>query len=202
MRRRSVRTGRHHPVRARLVHGVAADLRPARAGTARFLGDGLVRGARLRLLVRRHGGLWPLHQGPRQQCPDRAGRRRLLRGRELYPQAARARARSWSTASRRARCARPCSPSVIPTWSSGWRSTPWCGPATARRRSPSGARSCPSSRPRTAGRSTAPSCIRSSTATIPAPPTRRWSRRSRTRSSRSTIRCRPAPMWTCARGCR
>ena len=26
------REGRHHPVRARLVHGVAADLRPAGAG--------------------------------------------------------------------------------------------------------------------------------------------------------------------------
>ena len=55
---------------------------------------------------------------------------------------------------------------------------------------------------RTAARSTAPSCTRSSSATMPAPPRSTWSRRSPTRSWRSTIRCPPAPMWTCARACR
>ena len=43
----------------------------------------------LRLLVRRHGRLRPLHQGSRQQCADRAGRRRLLRRPRLYRKAAR-----------------------------------------------------------------------------------------------------------------
>ena len=45
----------------------------------------------------------------------------------------------------------------------------WTGEGA--RRWPSAARGCPNSSPRTAGRSTAPSCTRSSTATIPAPPT-------------------------------
>ena len=50
-------------------------------------------------------------------------------------------------------CARRCSPSAIRRWSRGSRSTPWCGPAKARRRSNSAARSCRNSRRRTAGRS-------------------------------------------------
>ena len=45
----------------------------------------------------------------------------------------------------------------------------WTGEGS--RRWPSAARGCPNSAPRTAGRSTAPSCARSSSATIPAPPT-------------------------------
>ena len=54
---------------------------------------------------------------------------------------------------------------------SGSRSTPTSGPAKAARRWRSGARSCRSfSRP-SAGRSTRRSCARSSSATIPAPPT-------------------------------
>ena len=40
---------------------------------------------------------------------------------------------------------RRCSPSAIPRWSIASRSTRRCGPAKARRRLPSGARSCPSS---------------------------------------------------------
>ena len=93
-----------------------------------------------------------------------------------------ARVRSSSTAFRRARCAPRCSPNAIPKWSLASRSTPWCGPAKARRRSPSGARNCPSSSRRTAARSTAPSCIRSSTAIIPAPPRTASSTPSPTRS--------------------
>ena len=46
---------------------------------------------------------------------------------------------------RPARCARRCSPSGIRRWWRGSRSTPWYGPAKARRRSNSGARSCRSS---------------------------------------------------------
>jgi iron(III) transport system ATP-binding protein len=64
--RRPVGPRRPHPVRARLVDGVAADLRSARAGTQRLVRHGVVRGARLRLLVRGYGGLRPLDQGPRQ----------------------------------------------------------------------------------------------------------------------------------------
>ena len=53
MRRRSGQGQGHRAVRARLVDGLAADLRLAGAGPAGFLGDGLVRQARLRHLVRR-----------------------------------------------------------------------------------------------------------------------------------------------------
>ena len=88
MPRRPREKPRHDPVRARLVHGLAADLRSAGAGAAGFLGDGLLRQTRLRLLVRRHGRLRPLDQGPRQQRADRHGRRRLLRGRPIHRQAA------------------------------------------------------------------------------------------------------------------
>ena len=200
--RRSGQDDRHDPVRARLVDGVAADLRPAGAGPQRLLRDGLVRGARLRHLVRRHGGLRPLDQDARQQRPDLAmAPTTASRPRPISRRCA-ASARSWCTGFRRARCARRCSRNGIPTWCRGSRSTPWCGPARARRRWPTAASACPSIRPRTAGRSTAPSCARSSPATIPAPPTTAWSRRLRMRSSSSTIRCRPAPTWTCARGCR
>ncbi len=107
---------------------------------------------------------------PRQQCADRLRRRRLLRRRRPISASCAAIARCWSTAFPPARCARRCLPSAIRKWSVGSRSTPWCGPARARRRSPSARSGCPNSRPRTAGRSTALSCIRSSTATIPAPP--------------------------------
>src|SRR5580704_17719377 len=89
MRRRSETDHGHHPVRARLVHGGTADIRPAGARAAGFLGNGFLRPAKFRLLVRRHGGLRPLHQGSRQQRADRAGRRRLPRGRDLYRHAAR-----------------------------------------------------------------------------------------------------------------
>jgi len=59
--------------------------------------------------------------------------------------------RSWSTASRRARYAPRCSPNAIPSWSIASRSTPWCGPAKAHRRSPS-ARRTPSFSRSTGGR--------------------------------------------------
>ena len=78
---------RPHPVRARLVDGLDPDLRPAGARPA--LADGILRGARLRLLVRRHGGLRALDQGPQPQLADLVWRRRLLRGRELHREAAR-----------------------------------------------------------------------------------------------------------------
>ena len=58
------------------------------------------------------------------------------------------------------------------------------------------------SEPRTAARSTGPSCGASSPVIIPGRPTTRRSRRSPTRSWPWTTRCRPAPTWTCARTCR
>jgi pimeloyl-ACP methyl ester carboxylesterase len=68
--------------------------------------------------------------------------------------------------------------------------------------SPTAKSACRSSRPRIAARSIAPSSIASSPATMPAPPRTASSRPSPTPSWRSTIRCRPAPMSTCARACR
>ena len=75
----------HDPVRARLVDGLAADLRPAGAGPRRQLGDGVVRQARLRHLVRRHGGLRPLRQEAQHQLRHRQRRRRPCRGVGLHP---------------------------------------------------------------------------------------------------------------------
>ena len=106
-------------------------------------------------------------------APIALWRRRLLRRRDLYRRSCAASARSWSTAFRRARCARRCSRNATRRWSRGWRSMPWCGPARARPRSPNAASGCRNSAPRTAARSTASSCARSSSATIPAPPTTR-----------------------------
>ncbi len=52
------------------VHGSSMAAQPTFdlqvPGTAGFLGDGFFRAPRFRLLVGRHGGLRPLHQGPRQ----------------------------------------------------------------------------------------------------------------------------------------
>ena len=199
MRRRSEEYRRHDPVRPRLVDGGAADFRSSGRRPAGFLGDGLVRAPRLRLLVRRHGGLRPLDQGSRQQRPDRARRRRLLCRGEPISRSCAASGRSSFTASRRARCAPLYSRNAIPTLSHGSRSTPWSGPAKARRRWPSARKSFPNSAPRTAGRSTRPSSIRSSTAIIPARRKTRSSTPSPTPSSRSTTRCRPALMSICAR---
>src|SRR5476651_2642584 len=89
MRRRSGQDRWLRPFRARLLDGVATNLRPAGAGAALLLGHGLLRKPWLRLLGRRHGRLRPLDQGPRQQRADLARRRRLLRRRALYPEAAR-----------------------------------------------------------------------------------------------------------------
>ena len=157
------------------VHGSSMASQPTfdlhRSRPARFVGDGLVRPARLRQLVRRHGRLRPLRQDARHLLRHRQRRRRPRRRHRLHRARRAACGRSWSTASRRARCARRCSRSAIPIASRGWRSTPSSGPAKARRRWPSAARSCPSSWRRSGGRSTARSCIRSSSATIPTAPT-------------------------------
>src|SRR5262249_54811294 len=49
--RRPFRTGGTNSVRAWLVHGVTADVRPTRAGTRRLVGHGFLRRAWLRHLV-------------------------------------------------------------------------------------------------------------------------------------------------------
>jgi len=85
------------------------------------------------------------------------------------------------TAFRRAHCARLYSRSATRSSSPGWRSTPWCGPARAHRRLPSGKRNFQNSRPRTGGRLTRRSFIRSSIAIIPA---------RRKKSHRRIRRCR------------
>ena len=72
---------RHRPVRARLVDGLAADLRPAGAGPAELLGHGLFRRARLRHLVR---STWRATAAPTKDARHRRQhlrRRRRPRGR-------------------------------------------------------------------------------------------------------------------------
>ena len=110
-------------------------------------------------------------QGPRHRRADLRRRRRLRRRQRLHPEAAQHAARCWSTAFRRARCARRCSRSAIPSGSKrlALDAHVWTGegsPTLAERR-----KKLPEFRRPSAARSTAPSCTRSSTATIPAPPT-------------------------------
>ena len=125
----------------------------------------------LRHLVRRHGGLRPIHQGSRPQFARSRTAPTIASPPRAISRSCAASGRSWSTAFPRARCAPRCSRSAIPRWWDGLRSTPWYGPAKARRRWPSAASGCPSFAPRIAARSTASSCARSSSATIRAPPT-------------------------------
>ncbi len=171
VRRRSCQERRHHPVRSRFVDGVAADLRSRCTGTPGFVSDGVVREARLRLLVRGHGRLRPLDQRSRQQRADIVRRGRLSCRRALTSRNCAAIAACSSMASRPARCALRCLPSVIPKWWIVSPSTRRCGPAKIRRRFMSGARSCPNISRGTVGRLTASLSIRSSTATTPAAPT-------------------------------
>ncbi len=159
--------------------------------------------ARLRVLGGRHGRLRPLGQAPRHLLRHRQWRRRPRGGDRLHRDGARRAPASWPTASRPGRCARRCSPSGTP---SGWRdsrSTPSSGPAKARRRSSSGARSSRSfwrSKRRPIDRAFVhsiferdhPDCAEKRRASMPSP----------TRSSRSTTRCPTAPTSTCARSCR
>ena len=170
-------------------------------GRPEFVGHGLVRGQGLRLLVRGHGGLRPLHQDTRQQCTDRAGRRRLLRRRPLHPETP-GPAPAPGLRNLVGRAAR----GALRRAASGVGGPPRARRygVDRRRRPHPGAAAQAIARihgERTAGRSTKPSSIRSSAATIPAPPRTASSRPTPTPSPHSTIRCPPAPMSTCAHGC-
>ena len=77
---------------------------------------------------------------------------------------------------------RPVRPAPPGARRSGWRSTPSCGRARGRPTLAERRKKLPEFRAKTAGRSTATSCARSSTRDHPARPTTSSSRRSRTRS--------------------
>ena len=161
---------RHHPVRARLVDG-----RRSRPSTCRCPGGRILRPwitSRAAATIAGRSTWKAMAAPPRTATTTRRSRKApttAMPPRSISRNCA-ASGRCWCTAFPRARCARRCSPSGIRRWWRGSRSTPWCGPAKARRRSSNGARSCRNSWPRTGGRSTRRSSIRSSTATIPAPP--------------------------------
>ena len=159
------------PVRARLVHGVDTDLRSAGAGPAELVGDGLFRRARLRHLVRRHGGLRQVHQDRDNNAPISYGADdcfaaatyiQKLRGHKpllVY---------GISSGALRAALFAQRHPESVKRLALDAHVWTGEGSPTLAERS----KRLPNSAPRTSGgRSTAPSCIRSSTATIPAPPT-------------------------------
>jgi len=151
-----------------LVHGLDADLRPAGAGAS--VGDGFLRGQRLRHLVRRHGGLWSLHQDPRQQraiaygaddCFAAASYIEKLRGKKpllVY---------GISSGALRSALFAQRHPELVARLACD--AMVWTGEGSPR--SPSAARGCRSFARKIAARSTANSCARSSSAIIPAPPT-------------------------------
>ena len=131
------------------VHGSSMASQPTfdldGARPARFVGDGLVRAARLRLL---DASTWKATAAPTRRATSTATSPTAPTTSPPPPTTSPRRAAcaaSSPTASRRARCARRCSRSAIPSAWRGSRSTPSCGPAKARRRSSSGARSCRSS---------------------------------------------------------
>ena len=143
---------------------------PGRAG---FLGDGLVRRARLRHLVHGQRGLRPLGQVAADQlATSRTAPTTSPRAPTTFSRTTGAKKLLVYGISSGALQRGAVRRSAIPSASRASRWTPSSGPARAARRSPSAGRSCPSSSPRTAARSTAPSCTASSSATIPAPPTR------------------------------
>ena len=170
VRRRSGQDPRHDPVRARLVDGLAADLRSRRAGPAGLLRDGIFRARRA---TTAGASTWRATAAPPRTATTtrrfRSAPTIALPPRLIFRSCAAA-APSSSTAFRPARCAPRLFAERHPEMVDrlALDATVWTGEGSPTL--PSGARSCPSLSPRTAGRSTAPSCIRSSTATIPAPP--------------------------------
>jgi len=117
----------------------------------------------LRLLVRGHGGYGRSTKTRDVFCDIANGADDLAAATD-YIMRTRGVKKFSSTASRRARCAPPRSPSAIPNAWRGWRSTPTCG----RRGQPdarAAAQELPEFTKTSAGRSTAPSCTRSSRAT-------------------------------------
>ena len=134
--------------------------------------DGLFRRPRLRHLERGHGGLRPLHQGSRHRRHD-LRRRRRPEGRDRLhlqdPQPHRPAAGVRHLVGRIARGAVRAAPSQPRQAARARR------PCLDRRRQPDAgraqARNCRNCSRPSGGRSTASSCARSSSATIPAPPT-------------------------------
>ena len=162
--RRLARRQAGRAVRARLVDGLAADLRPrpCPGGRDSSVMDWFAERGFVCWCVDMEGyGRSDKHA--RHLLRHRQRRRRPRRGHRLHRRDARRAQLPDLRHLARARCAPRCSRSAIPSAWRALRSMPSCGPATAPRRSNSGARSCPSSWPPSAGRSTAPSCIRSST---------------------------------------
>ena len=146
------RPARHDPLRARLVDGLAADVRPAGARPAAFLGDGMVRRARLRHLVpwTTRATAAPTSRG-RSTSTSRTAPTTSRRASEYilkHAEAQEAAGLRHLLGRAEGRALRPA-PSRS-AWR-GSRSTPSSGPARAARRSPSARSACPSSRPRTAG---------------------------------------------------
>ena len=196
---------RHHPVRARLVDGLAADLRPAGAGPAairrRWTGSPRAASTPGRVDMEGYGrsdqGSRHQRRRSREGADDSRGRHRLHPEAPRQPAAAGLR-HLVGRAARRAVRAAPSRDR-----SRGSRSTPivWTGegsPTLAERRKKlpefSG-QEPPADRPRLRALDLRPRPSRHRRR-------RRRSRRSPTRSSRSTIRCRPAPTSTCAPSCR
>src|SRR5258708_4403064 len=77
---------RHRALRAWLLDGLAADFRPESPRAPRFLGDGLVRGPRLRDLVHGPRGLRALRQVTPDQLRHSERRRRSRRRQRIHPQ--------------------------------------------------------------------------------------------------------------------
>src|SRR5262249_11527488 len=185
-------------LRAWLVGGVTADLRFASGRPAQFLGHGLVRSPRLRLLVRGHGGLWALDQRARRQCPHCTRGGRLFRGCDLHSAAPRqaAIARLWHFVRRAAR-------GLIRATASAARR-----PARARRHGVDRRRladPCRTEKETSRVQSQEPAADRQGlhlfalrSRSSGALPKKKSSTPSPTRSLRWTVRCRPAPMSTCA----
>ena len=130
-------------------------------------------GAGLRHLVRRHGGLRPLHQGPRHRRDDRRRRRRPRRPATDYIFKTRNHTGPllvYGISSGALRAALFAQRHPEPREAARARR-----PCLDRRRQPDAGRAPQEaagvSQDQAAGRSTAPSCARSSSATIPAPPT-------------------------------
>ena len=143
-----------------------------RCRAGRFLGDGFFRDARLRHLVRRHGRLWPLHQDRDNNAPISYGADDCFAAATYIAGCAASEpllVYGISSGALRAALFAQRHPGMVARLALD--AMVWTGegsPTLA-----DAARGCRNSAPRTAARSTANSCARSSSATTPALPTTR-----------------------------